>query len=429
MIHPLQQVLITRIEKIGIAPDDTDDVRLQKTSLLAGSLMIIVAAVLWGVAYMALGEPLAGLIPMSYAVVSTLSVIVFALTQRYHFFRFSQLLLILLLPFLLMMALGGFINSSAVILWSILCPLGALIFVNRRAAVTWLLAYLALLILSGQLQTFARPANNLSPAVIILFFVLNIGVVSTIVFVLLGYFISQQTSLLLRLRQEQAKTRQLLLNVLPAEIADKLKENDSGVQTTHAQRFESISILFADVVGFTSLSVRLSPEAMVDLLNDVYSYFDSLVVAHNVEKIRTIGDNYMVVAGARRPRSDHAAVIAALALAMQGFVGQNPMYRELGLSFRIGINSGAAVGAVIGKTKFHYDVWGDAVNIASRMESHGLPGRIQIGRSTYVLIKDAFACEPRGLVEVKGKGEMETWFLTGPMSGDFVEIEHKPNTG
>lgn len=413
MMHPIPNRILRRIETIGIAPSDSDDVRLQKTSLVAGSLMFIVAGAIWGLTYFALGDPLAGAIPFSYAVVSTLSIIVFAATKRYNFFRSSQLLLILVLPFFLMLVLGGFVNSSAAILWAILCPLGALVFAGRLPAPVWLAAYLVSLVLSGFLQGRLWAYHPLPKTVITVFFVLNLGAVSTIVFVLLGYFISQQSGLLSRLRREQDKTRRLLLNVLPEEIADKLKEDDGGVQTTHAQSFEAISVLFADVVGFTSLSVRLSPEAMVNLLNDIYSYFDSLVVEHGVEKIRTIGDNYMVVAGAPHPRPDHATIIADLALAMQGFIDKNSLRQELGLSFRIGINSGPAIGAVIGKTKFHYDVWGDAVNIASRMESHGLPDKIQIAGPTYDLLERDFICTPRGPIDVKGKGMMETWFLEG----------------
>ncbi|MBX7232888.1 MAG: adenylate/guanylate cyclase domain-containing protein [Caldilineales bacterium] len=412
-MHTIPDRFRRRIETIGIAPGDGDDLRLQKTSLVASSLMFSAAGAAWGLTYFALGNPLAGAIPFSYAVVSMLSLAVFAYSKRYDFFRSSQLLLVLVLPFLLMLVLGGFVNSSAVILWSILCPLGALVFAGRLSAPVWLVGYLALLVLSGVLQGRPGAYSPLPGTVITAFFVLNLGAVSTIVFVLLGYFIGQQTGLLRQLRREQDKTRRLLLNVLPQEIADKLKEEEGRVQTTHAQSFAAISVLFADVVGFTSLSVRLSPAAMVDLLNDIYSYFDTLVVEYGVEKIRTIGDNYMVVAGAPQTRPDHAAAIADLALAMRGFIDHTPAYRELGLSFRIGVNSGPAIGAVIGKTKFHYDVWGDAVNIASRMESHGVPGKIQIAGPTYDLLERDFICTPRGPIEVKGKGVMETWFLEG----------------
>lgn len=210
-MHPIPERFRRRIETIGIAPGDSDDRRLQKTSLAASSLMFSAAGAAWGLTYFALGNPLAGAIPFSYAVVSLLSLAVFAFSKRYDFFRSSQLLLVLVLPFFLMLVLGGFINSSAVILWSIICPLGALVFAGRLSAPVWLVGYLALLVLSGVLQGRPGAYSPLPGSVITVFFVLNLGAVSTIVFVLLGYFISQQTGLLRQLRREQDKTRRLLL--------------------------------------------------------------------------------------------------------------------------------------------------------------------------------------------------------------------------
>jgi guanylate cyclase len=197
--------------------------------------------------------------------------------------------------------------------------------------------------------------------------------------------------------------------VLPKEIAQILKEDDQNIAT----RFPAITVLFADVVGFTPLSQDLSPEELVGVLNEVFSYFDSLVDRYQLEKIRTIGDSYMVASGVPVPREDHAHALARMALDVVGYVppGTGPATRPL--VFRIGMSSGPAVAGVIGRAKFQYDVWGDTVNTASRMESHGVPGKIQLSPSTYDLVKDDFLCEPRGLVEVKGKGPMETWFLVG----------------
>jgi guanylate cyclase len=174
-----------------------------------------------------------------------------------------------------------------------------------------------------------------------------------------------------------------------------------------------VSVLFADVVDFTKMSERLAPQAMIALLNEIFSYFDELAAKYEVEKIRTIGDNYMVASGAPRRRSDHAHALVAMALEMNEYLGRRGSSRTQDLRFRIGINSGPAMAEVIGHHKFHYDLWGDAVNVASRMESHGLPGRIQVGPDTFELIKDDFECEPRGLVEIKGKGMMETFWVSG----------------
>jgi len=167
------------------------------------------------------------------------------------------------------------------------------------------------------------------------------------------------------------------------------------------------------MVGFTPLTAAMPPAEMIGLLNAVFSRFDDLVDKYGVEKIRTIGDSYMVAAGVPEPRPDHAQALAGMALEMRDFIQTDPMCRQRRLNFRIGINSGPVVAGVIGRKKFIYDLWGDAVNTASRMESHGEPGQIQITRDTYELIHNEFVCDPRGKLQVKGKGEMETWFLVG----------------
>ena len=162
------------------------------------------------------------------------------------------------------------------------------------------------------------------------------------------------------------------------------------------------------------MTAEMEPIAMVDLLNDVFSHFDDLVEKHGVEKIRTIGDSYMVAAGVPTEMTDHASALAGLGLDMIDYLHELPSRDGHKLSFRIGINSGSVVGGVIGTHKFQYDLWGDAVNTAARMESHGVPGRIQITETTHQLIADAYLCESRGPIEIKGKGTMATWFVVGP---------------
>jgi adenylate cyclase len=214
-------------------------------------------------------------------------------------------------------------------------------------------------------------------------------------------------NLLAELKDEKAESERLLLNILPEPIAERLKR-EPGVIADH---FDSVSVLFADIVGFTPLSEKMSAEEMVEWLNEVYSAVDILVQDHGVEKIRTIGDGYMVAAGVPFPRDDHASALASLALDMQAHFDTLPPVHDHNVSFRIGISSGPVVGGVIGTYKFQYDIWGDTVNTAARMESHGVPERIHISRATYELIEDAFVCEARGSIDVKGKGQMETWFV------------------
>ena len=211
------------------------------------------------------------------------------------------------------------------------------------------------------------------------------------------------------LRLEQEKSDRLLLNILPQPIAERLKQDQSIIADTFAE----VTVLFADIVGFTQISSRVSPTQLVSLLNEIFSTFDLLAQKHGLEKIKTIGDAYMVVGGLPIPRSDHAEAIAKMALDMQQAITEFSHAHGQDFSIRIGINSGPVVAGVIGIKKFIYDLWGDTVNTASRMESHGLPGRIQVTSATKQRLQDKFLFESRGTIEVKGKGEMITYFITG----------------
>ncbi|MCU0543185.1 MAG: PAS domain S-box protein [Oscillatoriaceae cyanobacterium Prado104] len=208
---------------------------------------------------------------------------------------------------------------------------------------------------------------------------------------------------------ERERSDRLLLNILPQPIADRLKQDQSIIADT----FGEVTVLFADIVGFTKLSSQVSPTELVSLLNEIFSTFDQLAEKHGLEKIKTIGDAYMVVGGLPMPRSDCAEAIAEMALDMQQAVAQFSNTHSQIFSIRIGINSGPVVAGVIGIKKFIYDLWGDTVNTASRMESHGLPGRIQVTSETYQILQDKFLFESRGIIEVKGKGMMHTYWLDG----------------
>jgi len=208
------------------------------------------------------------------------------------------------------------------------------------------------------------------------------------------------------LRIEQEKSENLLLNILPKDIAELLKNEPHTI----ADQYSEASILFADVVNFTPMSSKMTPIQLVELLNKVFSQFDDLVEKYDLEKIKTIGDCYMVASGVPRKRADHAHVLTQFGLDMQEIVRQSDYFGKK-LTFRIGINSGPVVAGVIGRKKFIYDLWGDAVNTASRMESNGSGGLVQITQDTYNLIKEDFDCESRGIINVKGKGELPVWFV------------------
>ncbi|MGH7482486.1 MAG: adenylate/guanylate cyclase domain-containing protein, partial [Longimicrobiales bacterium] len=240
------------------------------------------------------------------------------------------------------------------------------------------------------------------------FDVLNIVVVSSVAMVLLVTFARGRET-------AQARVEALLLNVLPTDVAQRLQSDPNSI----ADHFDDTSILFADVVDFTPLSSRLDAREVVGLLDRLFTSFDKLVDRHDVEKNKTIGDCYMVAAGVPRQRPDHAHALARLALEMRECAKDCLFPGSAGhdLRLRIGISSGPVVAGVIGRRRFLYDLWGDTVNMASRMESHGTPDAIQITRSTWELLRNDFVLEPSGHVDVKGKGAVETWWLVGPRGG------------
>jgi adenylate cyclase len=403
--------VIARVMLVGADPHDDEDLRARKALLVLISVLILPVAALWGALYLAFGSPV-GVVPLVYFGVLLGAIAVFSRTRDFPWLLRVGQIDILLAPTLSMIPLGGFLDSGGVGLWGILAPLGALVFSDVRSGIRWYVAYLVVFLGSGIAGEVLGPIWPPLPGWFTsTMLALNIAVGGTIVFTLLAVFASQRRDALAALRQEQAKAENLLLNILPRSIADKLKAETQPI----ADQFESASILFADVVDFTPLSSRLDAREVVGLLDRLFTSFDELVDRYDVEKIKTIGDCYMVAAGVPTQRPDHADALAGLALEMRECAKSClPDGDGHDLRLRIGISSGPVVAGVIGRRRFLYDLWGDTVNMASRMESHGTPDEIQITRSTWELLDDRFVTEPIGLVDVKGKGEVETWRLVGP---------------
>jgi len=207
-----------------------------------------------------------------------------------------------------------------------------------------------------------------------------------------------------RLHRENER---LLLNILPAAIAERLKNGDEPI----ADKFAEVTVLFADIVEFTKLAASMSPASLVELLNDLFTRFDLAASELGIEKIKTIGDAYMAVCGLPEPCDDHSKRILEMARRLMQIVREFSSERGVGLHLRIGINAGPVVAGIIGRRKFIYDLWGDTVNVASRMESHGVPGGIQVTRPVFERLRDHDAFEERGAIEVKGKGKVEAWLL------------------
>jgi adenylate cyclase len=419
--------LLDRIRAVGADPRDDDDLRARKALLVQISVLILPIAALWGALYLAFGSPV-GVVPLVYFGVLLGAIIVYSRTCDFPWLLRVGQVDILLAPTLSMIPLGGFLESGGVGLWGILAPLGALVFSDVRSAVRWYVAYVVVFLGSGIVGEVIGPIWPPVPGWFTsAMLALNIAVGGAIVFTLLAVFASQRRAALAALQQEQAKAENLLLNILPSSIADQLKAQTQPI----ADQFGEASILFADVADFTPWSERLPPAEVVGYLDHLFSHFDELAERYGLEKIKTIGDCYMVAAGVPTPRPDHARALALMALDMLDAMRSDDDVRHLGgghlgLELRVGINSGPVVAGVIGRKRFLYDLWGDAVNTASRMESHGTPGRIQITRATYELLADEFECELRGPIAVKGKGEVEAWYLIGPR-GDRPSVADEPH--
>jgi adenylate cyclase len=399
---PRLRALAGHLGSVGLDPADPTWLRDRKSLLVLMTVLVQPAGLVWGGLYWGFGEHVAALFPWGYAPASLLTLLVFSRTRNFAFFRTAQLLLILLVPALLLLSLGGITPASGVILWSLLAPVGAVVFDAPRRAWVWFAAFVGLLAATVPLAPVVRSSpTELPDAVIRAFAVLNVAAPSLVVFALLSAFALQREA-------AQGRVERLLLNVLPGEIAERLQTSPNAI----ADQFDDASVLFADVVDFTPLSSRLSPTELVGLLDRLFTAFDELADRYGVEKIKTIGDCYMVAAGVPAPRPDHAHALASMALEMHDLAAKTlPAEGHRALELRIGISSGPVVAGVIGRRRFLYDLWGDTVNMASRMESHGTPGDIQVTRSTWELIRDDFQCAAQGLVDVKGKGPVETWQL------------------
>src|SRR5438105_1499294 len=407
-VQIVSNAVLARLAAVGADPRDDEQTRQSKALLVLISVLILPIAVVWGSLYLIFGSPV-GYVPFAYALILLGAIITFARTRNFAFLLRVSLVDILLAPTLSMAPLGGFLPSGGVGLWGILAPVGALVFSGPRSGVRWYVAYLAVFISSGVAGQIIGAVSTLPEWFTSTMLGLNVAVGGSIVFVLIVTFLGQRNRAMDALAREQERSERLLLNVLPKEIAPRLKAGESPI----ADAYEHATVLYADIVGSTMLAERLDAKQLVELLNGIFSRFDLLAEKHGVEKIRTIGDNYMCVAGVPRRRADHAQAMARMALGICGYLDDLRAAGEDRIDFRIGMNSGPCVGGVIGLRKFVFDIWGDSVNTASRMESHGVPGRIHLSDATYELIRDEFNCEPRGTIEVKGKGPMRTWFLVG----------------
>jgi guanylate cyclase len=398
--------VLQRFVGIGGDPTDAPEVALQKQTLILSTGAMAGLAVIWVVSYAAMGLWLSAAIPFAYQVISIVNLSVFARTKRFRFFRTLELWLSLLLPLALQLSLGGFTASSGIVLWSFTAPLGALMFLGRPSALRWFGAFLAVVAVAALLDPLLHPRTDDIPGWFRLaFFALNVLGVTSTSYLLLNYFVRERDRAAAQVALERERSERLLLNVLPEPIAERLKAGESVI----ADAAQEVGVLFADLVGFTPMSAAMEPAELVRLLDGVFSDFDVLADEHGLEKIKTIGDAYMVASGLLDQRDTHVGDLASMALDMLGVVGGRD-----GLALRIGIDVGPVVAGVIGRRKFIYDLWGDTVNTASRMESHGVPGTIHVTERARDRLGARFRFDDRGINDIKGKGSMRTFVLLGP---------------
>ena len=394
--------ILERVRSFAAVEGDTEEVTSEKVAAFIVAGGCTTAGIAWTVMYASVfGWGLTTALPALFVIGVGLAMAVSHFTGNHRIVVVAQIVFIMGVTTAIQVSIGGLADSGFVMAWALIGPLTALLFFPIRQAVPWVVAYVGLLLVAiltdGRLQGSGVEVDE---GVRTFFFATNLSVSALVLFAFAGYFVRTAVD-------ERARANALLLNVLPREVAPLLRDGAGVI----ADEYESASVLFADIVDSTPLFAELEPAEAVEWLNEVFTTFDELVEQRGLEKIRTIGDNYMVASGVPTPRDDHAEVLVDLGLAMLDAVERVPARNGRKLGFRIGVNSGPMVAGVIGTTKFHYDVWGDTVNCAARMESHGEVGRLQVAEGTFRLIGGEFVCTPRGEIEIKGKGPMATWWV------------------
>lgn len=371
-------------------PADDDDLRLRKrVGIVAGYINALAAVQL---PVLAQGLPLSWAVAVTMPLVSVINLLVLARTRRFERYVVVLILYVMLFAAFVEVSLGGLAGSSAAYVFAFLGPVYAILALGPRRATAWFILFLV--IMGGLILIHPIVSNRIEPQpypLRLIWYAANLGVPLGITFVMLRY-----TDL--RRREAEARSEELLTNAIPRSIAARLKHGERRI----AESYPHTTVLFADLAGFTPWARRTDPARVVGFLDELFTRFDGLAAECGVEKIKTIGDAYMAVAGAPEPRADHASAALELARGMLAALVEIRTRLDLPLELRIGLASGPVVGGVIGERRILFDLWGDTVNIASRMESSGVPGRIQVGPSTRHLLRSSWSFEEREPVEVKG---------------------------
>lgn len=429
MIQRLRQRLNELGSRAILESGDEQD-QLRKTLLIFASALMGIGSMLWLTIYWAMGIKFSATVPLIYVAATAASLAYYLWSSNFDVFRLVQISLFLFVPFVMQWSIGSYVSSSGVMLWALLAPIGAILVYDARQSIPWFFAYIVLAVVSGVFDFYlaSELPRNVSMQTIAVFFSLNFVAMSSIIYVLVTYFMRQREKLQaaldrehLLLLREQAQSERLLLNVLPAPIAQRLKAGGDTI----ADGFSNVTVMFADIKDFTRLSGDQPPIVIVESLNRVFSHFDGLAEKYALEKIKTIGDAYMVAGGLlERQVADtgpdnfaHTYAMLNMALDMLDYMETLPPIGDTRLRLHIGLTTGPVVAGVIGLKKFIYDLWGDTVNLASRVTDKASEGSVLVDANTYNHMHVLFDFEGPFSLDVRGKGEVKAYRLIGRRQG------------
>jgi adenylate cyclase len=402
---------IDRIAALGDEPDDDADLRVRKHALAITVLGLVPAAVLWTIIGFIIDRPLLMAGSAYFAIAMPVTLVLLRRTKA--FAPIVRVTLVTGLAYVVLghLALGGMATGGASLIWGLVAPVSAVLYFDRDSSVRWFGIFVGLVVAAlavDPLVSAILPASwSEAPTWL---FAYNLLGPSLIVLMLIRYVDGQRLS-------AQLESRRLLHEMLPGSIAERLADGERLIAETH----DSVSVLFADVVGFTGLAGNLAASELIVTLNQLFSIFDRIARRHGMEKIKTSGDAYIAVAGAPAPMERHADAAVLAAVEMQRAIALLGGFRRRAMQVRIGIASGPVTAGVIGEHRYTYDLWGDTVNLASRMESQGLAGQIQVSAATHGLMAKPMPWTER-VVDVKGKGRMTAYLLDPDLVADEVRV-------
>jgi adenylate cyclase len=398
--------LIEYVAAIADHPDDDADLRLRKHALAVTAAGLIPASLLWILIGFAIDRQFLAISSVYFALALLAGLLVMGVLKVFDTVVRGLLLAGMVYVFLGHVALGGLAAGGASLVWGIVAPVSAVLYFDRRRSLYWFGGYVAMVVVAiafdGLVRSWSPASWQVAP---VWLFAYNLLGPALIVLLLIRFVDGQRLD-------ARARAQSLLLEMLPASIAERLSRGERVIADTHP----SATVLFADVVNFTGMAATMEPRDVLLLLNQLFSVFDRLAAKHGLWKIKTVGDAYVAVAGAPTPREDHARAAVEMGIEMHRAVARLAGLRRRGIRLRVGVASGPITAGVIGENRWAYDVWGDTVNMAARMESYGVPGLVQVAPATREMLADAFPLTMR-TVDVKGKGIVATYLI------DPVEVE------